>query len=195
MTDTTARARAPLAFLEAEIDELKAKGLYRRLRVVDENRDGLLSGAEMERGSVNDVYPPNVTFVDRHTVTLGGKRVVMVHLGNAHAPDSAVLHFPDERAVFSADILQAKRLPKDEPYTACLPMGVPRVNPYPWKFAMTSPPKQSLSGRGPSDTVETRLATERDLHLDRYYTLRGFACRPLDVAVPRSLWAGEPAEP
>jgi glyoxylase-like metal-dependent hydrolase (beta-lactamase superfamily II) len=77
----------------------------------DENRDGLLSGAEMERGSVNDVYPPNVTFVDRHTVTLGGKRVVMVHLGNAHAPDSAVLHFPDERAVFSADILQAKRLP------------------------------------------------------------------------------------
>ena len=33
--------------------------------------------------------------------------------------------------------LMARRLPKDEPYTACLPMGVPRVNPYPWKFAMT----------------------------------------------------------
>jgi hypothetical protein len=23
---------------------------------------------------------------------------------------------------------------QDEPYTACLPQGVPRVNPYPWKF-------------------------------------------------------------
>jgi glycine C-acetyltransferase len=34
VTDTTARTRNPLAFLEAEIDELKAKGLYRRLRVV-----------------------------------------------------------------------------------------------------------------------------------------------------------------
>ena len=34
-TDTTARARNPLAFLDAEIDELKAKGLYRRLRVVE----------------------------------------------------------------------------------------------------------------------------------------------------------------
>ena len=38
MTDTAAgtraRARDPLAFLEAEIDELKAKGLFRRLRVV-----------------------------------------------------------------------------------------------------------------------------------------------------------------
>ena len=30
----TARSRDPLAFLEGEIDELKAKGLYRRLRVV-----------------------------------------------------------------------------------------------------------------------------------------------------------------
>jgi len=31
---TTARARSPLAFLDAEIDELRQKGLYRRLRVV-----------------------------------------------------------------------------------------------------------------------------------------------------------------
>ncbi len=35
MTETvSARARNPLAFLDAEIEELKAKGLYRRLRVV-----------------------------------------------------------------------------------------------------------------------------------------------------------------
>ena len=33
--------------------------------------------------------------------------------------------------------LKNKRDIKDEPYTACLPMGVPRVNPYPWKFAMS----------------------------------------------------------
>ena len=35
MTDAPARARNPLAFLEAEIDELREKGLYRRLRVVE----------------------------------------------------------------------------------------------------------------------------------------------------------------
>jgi glycine C-acetyltransferase len=34
MTDTTARTRNPMAFLDAEIEELRAKGLYRRLRVV-----------------------------------------------------------------------------------------------------------------------------------------------------------------
>jgi len=31
--------------------------------------------------------------------------------------------------------LREKRVAKDEPYTSCLPMSVPRVNPYPWKFA------------------------------------------------------------
>ena len=35
MTETvSARSRNPLAFLDAEIEDLKAKGLYRRLRVV-----------------------------------------------------------------------------------------------------------------------------------------------------------------
>ena len=35
MTDTvSARAHNPLAFLDAEIEDLRAKGLYRRLRVV-----------------------------------------------------------------------------------------------------------------------------------------------------------------
>lgn len=33
--------------------------------------------------------------------------------------------------------LRDNRKEEDEPYTACLPMSVPRVNPYPWKFAMS----------------------------------------------------------
>ena len=33
--------------------------------------------------------------------------------------------------------LRGKRTEEDEPYVACLPMSVPRVNPYPWKFAMS----------------------------------------------------------
>lgn len=79
--------------------------------LIDYNRDDVLSAAEIARGPISDVYPPTTTYSDRHTVTLGGKRVTMIHLGTAHADDSSVLHFPDERAVFSADILQVKRLP------------------------------------------------------------------------------------
>jgi glyoxylase-like metal-dependent hydrolase (beta-lactamase superfamily II) len=86
-------------------------GIAERFVLFDYNRDDVISGAEMARGSVGDVHPPTTTFLDRHTVTLGGKRVMMIHLGTAHTDDSSVLHFPDERAVFSADVLQIRRLP------------------------------------------------------------------------------------
>ena len=94
------------------VERSEAAGAYSdRFAMFDYNLDEVLSGAEIARGSVVDVYPPTVTYTDRHTITLGGKRVTMTYLGVAHADDSSVLHFPDERAVFSADILQVKRLP------------------------------------------------------------------------------------
>jgi glyoxylase-like metal-dependent hydrolase (beta-lactamase superfamily II) len=94
------------------VERSEAAGAYGdRFALFDYNRDDVLSGAEIARGSISDVLPPTVTYTDRHTVTLGGKRVTMTYLGVAHADDSSVLHFPDERAVFSADILQVKRLP------------------------------------------------------------------------------------
>jgi glyoxylase-like metal-dependent hydrolase (beta-lactamase superfamily II) len=83
-----------------------------RFDLTDANNDGVLSGAELIRGPANDVRPPDVTFADRHVVTLGGKTVEMVHLGDAHAPDISVLYFPRERVVFGVDVLQAKRLPQ-----------------------------------------------------------------------------------
>jgi hypothetical protein len=36
-----------------------------------------------------------------------------------------------------ARTLRESRKEENEPYTTCLPMSVPRVNPYPWKIAMT----------------------------------------------------------
>jgi glyoxylase-like metal-dependent hydrolase (beta-lactamase superfamily II) len=94
------------------IERAEATGaVAERFALFDYNRDNVASSAELVRGSISDVYPPATTFSDRHTVTLGGKRVTMIHLGTAHADDSSVLHFPDERAVFSADIVQVRRLP------------------------------------------------------------------------------------
>jgi glyoxylase-like metal-dependent hydrolase (beta-lactamase superfamily II) len=94
------------------VERSEASGnVAEQFALFDFNRDSLLSGAEFARGPVSDVYAPTRTYTDRHTVTLGGKQVTMTHLGTAHADDSSVLHFPAERAVFSADILQIKRLP------------------------------------------------------------------------------------
>lgn len=56
MTDTSARARNPLAFLDAEIEELKAKGLYRRLRVVESEQKSrcVIDGREVITLSSNN---------------------------------------------------------------------------------------------------------------------------------------------
>jgi glycine C-acetyltransferase len=56
MTETPARTRNPLAFLEAEIDELKAKGLYRRLRVVESEQKSrcVIDGREVITLSSNN---------------------------------------------------------------------------------------------------------------------------------------------
>jgi glyoxylase-like metal-dependent hydrolase (beta-lactamase superfamily II) len=94
------------------VERSEATGaIAERFEMFDYNRDAVVSGGEIARGSVSDVYPPTTTYTDRHTVTLGGKQVAMHYLGIAHADDSSVLHFPAERAVFSADVMQIKRLP------------------------------------------------------------------------------------
>jgi glyoxylase-like metal-dependent hydrolase (beta-lactamase superfamily II) len=76
-----------------------------------------VSGAEFIRGPLRDVHPPTITFSDRHTVTLGGKTVTMTYVGVAHTDDGAVLHFPAERAIFAADVIQVRRLPVSIPPT------------------------------------------------------------------------------
>jgi glyoxylase-like metal-dependent hydrolase (beta-lactamase superfamily II) len=94
------------------VERAEANGaVAERFALFDYNRDDVISGAELARGSVSDVYLPTTTYTDRHTVTLGAKRVTLTYLGTAHSVDSSVLLFPDERAVFSADILQVRRLP------------------------------------------------------------------------------------
>jgi glycine C-acetyltransferase len=56
MTTTDARPRNPMAFLEAEIDELRAKGLYRRLRVVESEQKSrcVIDGREVITLSSNN---------------------------------------------------------------------------------------------------------------------------------------------
>ena len=56
MTDTTARTRNPMAFLDAEIEDLKAKGLYRRLRVVESEQKSrcVIDGREVITLSSNN---------------------------------------------------------------------------------------------------------------------------------------------
>lgn len=54
---------------------------------------------------------PTRTFSDTLTLTLGGERIELLHLGKNHSDDMIVMHFPRQRALFTVDFISVKRLP------------------------------------------------------------------------------------
>ena len=54
---------------------------------------------------------PDITFTDRMTVALGGKRVELIYTGRNHSDNSIVMLFPEERTLFAVDFVSVKRLP------------------------------------------------------------------------------------
>ncbi len=94
------------------IEESEASGnLAGQFALIDADGDGMLTGAEIARGPVSDVYPPSTVYSDTRTITLGGKSVELIHVAADHSPDMTVLRFPDEDAAFFVDIISLKRLP------------------------------------------------------------------------------------
>ncbi|HLN88023.1 MAG TPA: MBL fold metallo-hydrolase [Candidatus Limnocylindrales bacterium] len=54
---------------------------------------------------------PDVSFNDRLTVELGGKKVELSYLGKNHSDNSIVMRFPDERVLFAVDFIPVRSLP------------------------------------------------------------------------------------
>ena len=54
---------------------------------------------------------PDVTFRERMSIKLGGKRVNLLAMGLGHGEDSLFVHYPDERAVLAVDTIWVDRLP------------------------------------------------------------------------------------
>jgi glyoxylase-like metal-dependent hydrolase (beta-lactamase superfamily II) len=81
----------------------------------DANRDGVLSGAEVMRGPVSFVRPPDITYKDKYEIRLGGKRVELSWVGKMnHSQDSSYIAFPDESVLFLVDFVSFHRLPNRE---------------------------------------------------------------------------------
>ena len=58
-----------------------------------------------------EVRPPDRTYSDLTSVTLGNKTVEMIHALPSHSNDSSIIHFPAERAVFAVDFVNVRRVP------------------------------------------------------------------------------------
>jgi glyoxylase-like metal-dependent hydrolase (beta-lactamase superfamily II) len=57
------------------------------------------------------VLPPESTYKDRRTITLGGKTVQLIHPGPNHSTDMTVLLFPAERVAFAVDFVAVNWVP------------------------------------------------------------------------------------
>ena len=105
-------AKAMDANSNGEVEMAEAMGFIQaNFMLFDANKDHMLSGAEIARGPVSDVYPPTETYTGKKTIKLGGKTVEMIHPGPAHSANMSIIHFPAESAVFVVDFLSLKRLP------------------------------------------------------------------------------------
>jgi glyoxylase-like metal-dependent hydrolase (beta-lactamase superfamily II) len=105
-------AKAMDANGNGQIEQSEATGNFQNnFALFDANKDGVLSGAEIARGPVSDVYPPTETYTGRKTITLGGKSVELIHPGTQHSANMSLIHFPAESAVFVVDLISLKRLP------------------------------------------------------------------------------------
>lgn len=100
--------------------------LSSEFHLFDANGDGILSGAEVERGALGEVRPPDRTFRDEITVTLGGEEAQLIHVGRMlHSDDMSAIVFPGERAVFVVDFITTGRLPYVDYFTGFAERGVP----------------------------------------------------------------------
>lgn len=70
---------------------------------------------------------PDLTFTDRMTVTLGGKSVELIYLGLSHSDNMIVMHFPEERALYTVDFVSVNRLPYKNLSDAYLPEWIDAV--------------------------------------------------------------------
>ena len=113
---------APIAALDldgndvVDRDEANAGGVEGvRFTAFDANQDQLLNGAEIMRGALSFVHPPEITYTDELEITLGGKRVHMQWVGEMnHSFDSSLITFPDDDVMFVVDYVTFGRFPYRE---------------------------------------------------------------------------------
>ena len=86
---------------------------FSQFTLYDANGDGALTGAEIVRGPVSQVRPPDVMFSDRAAITLGGQSVEIVYTGaQTHTDDMSVVVFPEQRVAYMVDFVSIRRPPR-----------------------------------------------------------------------------------
>lgn len=95
------------------IERAEATGnTQRQFAFFDADKNGVLTGAEIVRGPIANVHPPDLTYTDRITINLGGKRVEVISRPIPHDDDNTIVRFVDgTNVLFASDWITVRRLP------------------------------------------------------------------------------------
>ena len=81
-------------------------GTRGRFSQLDNNVDGFLTRPELTA----DIRRPDIVFLDRYTIELGGKKVELIEAGGRHTADMIDLYFPEEKVLFAGDYIWIGRI-------------------------------------------------------------------------------------
>jgi glyoxylase-like metal-dependent hydrolase (beta-lactamase superfamily II) len=95
-----------------KLESSEAQGNIRdQFALYDVNKDGALTGAEVTRGPLADVRPPDLTITQPITIHLGGKRVEVIPRPIPHSDDNTIVRFVDgTNTLFASDWVTVHRL-------------------------------------------------------------------------------------
>jgi glyoxylase-like metal-dependent hydrolase (beta-lactamase superfamily II) len=98
--------RKSLADKEAELAAAKDPAATRALETIVRQRRG-----ELEELAMLRVVTPDLLFEEQLSLDLGGRRVELRDWGRANSPHDVTVYLPDERILFTGDILVQSPLP------------------------------------------------------------------------------------
>jgi glyoxylase-like metal-dependent hydrolase (beta-lactamase superfamily II) len=90
-----------------ERSEIESSPLAATLAPEDRNRDGNLTPGEIW----STVGAADLKYEGRYTITLGGRRVELLHPGDAFGSDLTLVYFPDDRVLFAVDYAPLNSVP------------------------------------------------------------------------------------
>jgi glyoxylase-like metal-dependent hydrolase (beta-lactamase superfamily II) len=133
------------------------------------------------------VVPPEITFRDRMTITLGDRRLTLLYAGPAHSSSDIMMMVEPDGVLFAGDIVQNSRIPH---------MNSDDVSTTQWLAALGEveqlDPKFIIAGHGkPSTQARQAIAFTRD-YIQHVRTAMAAAVKDwsdFDVAYARIDWS------
>jgi len=110
-----------------------------------------------KEAKIVNITPPNLTFDNSMSLYIGGRQIELIYFGKAHTSGDVFIHVPDEKLVFTGDVIQNKRIPYlGDSYPCDWPETDDKISELPIDIF--------VSGHGPNGNYDDLLDAKNFIH-------------------------------